>query len=115
MATAFETIQVETHGRVGLITLDRPAALNAINRQMTAELLEAAEAFEGDPGIGCLVLTGSERAFAAGADIKEMQHRGFVEAYRDDWLSGWERFAPCASRASLPLRVLRLAVAANSR
>ncbi len=93
MAAAYETILVETRGRVGLITLNRPAALNAINRQMTAELLDAGETLEGDPTVGCLVLTGSEKAFAAGADIKEMQHRGFVEAYRDDWLSAWERFA----------------------
>ena len=93
MATTYETIQVEVRGRVGLITLHRPSALNAINRQMTAELLDAGEAFESDPTVGCLVLTGSEKAFAAGADIKEMQHRGFVEAYADDWLSGWERFA----------------------
>ena len=93
VATTYETIQTEVRGRVGLITLHRPSALNAINRQMTAELLEAGEAFESDPAIGCLVLTGSDKAFAAGADIKEMQYRGFVEAYADDWLSGWERFA----------------------
>ncbi len=89
---AYETILVETRERVGLVTLNRPAALNAINRQMTAELIEAAEAFEQDPDIGCMVLTGSEKAFAAGADIKEMQHNTFVEAHRQDWLSIWNRF-----------------------
>ncbi len=93
MTIAYKTIEVATRGRVGLITLNRPAALNAINRQMTADLLEAGEAFEDDPEIGCLVLTGSEKAFAAGADIKEMQGRGFVDSYRDDWLSAWTRFS----------------------
>ena len=90
---AYETILVERRGRVGVVTLNRPAALNAINRQMTAELLEAGEGFEADSSVGCVVLAGSEKAFAAGADIKEMQHKSFVEAYLDDWLSAWERFA----------------------
>ena len=89
----YETILVERRGRTVLVTLNRPQALNAINQRMAAELLEAGQAFERDPEIGCVVLAGSEKAFAAGADIKEMQHRDFVDAYRDDWLAGWERFA----------------------
>ncbi len=93
MTNEYETIAVEVRGRVGLVTLNRPNALNAINRQMTADLLDAGEVFEDDPEIGCVVIAGSEKAFAAGADIKEMQHRGFVDSYRDDWLSAWTRFS----------------------
>ena len=84
-----ETILIETKGRVGLITLNRPKALNAINRQLTAEVLEAAAAFDADPAIGCIVITGSEKAFAAGADIKEMQPRSYAEMYAEDWFAGW--------------------------
>ena len=67
---AFETILVERHDRVGLIRLNRPQALNALNSQLIGELNSALDAFEKDAGIGCVVLTGSEKAFAAGADIK---------------------------------------------
>lgn len=70
--TDYTTIIVETRGRVGWITLNRPEALNALNSTLVRELAEAATAFDGDEGIGCIVITGSERAFAAGADIKEM-------------------------------------------
>ncbi len=70
--TAYETILVETRGRVGWITLNRPEALNALNSTLVRELADAATAFDVDEGVGCIVLTGSERAFAAGADIKEM-------------------------------------------
>lgn len=70
--TEFETILVETRGRVGWITLNRPEALNALNTHLVDELAAAASAFDADEGIGCIVLTGSERAFAAGADIKLM-------------------------------------------
>ena len=69
----YETILVETRGKVGLVTLNRPKALNALNAQVLDELLVALKAFEADSGIGAIVLTGSEKAFAAGADIKEMQ------------------------------------------
>jgi enoyl-CoA hydratase len=85
------TILVETHGRVGLVRLNRPEALNAINRQLTRELLEEVEAFAADPAIGCIVIAGSERAFAAGADIKEMQSGDFVGMYVDDWFADWAR------------------------
>ena len=74
---SYETILVETKGNVGLITLNRPQALNALNGQLIAEINQALDGFERDHGIGCTVLTGSEKAFAAGADIKEMQSRTF--------------------------------------
>jgi enoyl-CoA hydratase len=89
---AHETIIVETHGKVGQITLNRPKALNALNTQVLAELLEAVRAFEADPHIGAIVLTGSEKAFAAGADIKEMQAKTYAEAYTEDFFAGWEDF-----------------------
>lgn len=90
-AIQYETILTETRGRVGLVTLNRPKALNAINRQLTEELLSALEGFDRDPGIGCMVLTGSDKAFAAGADIKEMQSASFIEMYSNDRFSDWDR------------------------
>lgn len=89
---AYETILTETLGKVGLITLNRPKALNALNSQVLSELVAAVAAFEADAGIGCLVLTGSEKAFAAGADIKEMQAISYVDAYVQDFFAGWEQF-----------------------
>jgi enoyl-CoA hydratase len=89
---AYETILVETRGKVGLITLNRPKALNALNTEVLTELLAAARAFEADPRIGALVLTGSDKAFAAGADIKEMQSQTYVDMYLGDFFSGWEDF-----------------------
>jgi enoyl-CoA hydratase len=86
----YETILVETRERVGLITLNRPRALNALNLQVMTELVAALAAFDADAGIGCIVLTGSEKAFAAGADIKEMQARSFQEMYAADWFGGWD-------------------------
>ncbi|MBT1158356.1 enoyl-CoA hydratase [Aminobacter anthyllidis] len=90
---AYETIIVETRGKVGLITLNRPKALNALNSQVLAELLAATGTFEADQAIGAIVITGSEKAFAAGADIKEMQAKSYVDAYMEDFFSGWEAFA----------------------
>ncbi|PHS20954.1 MAG: enoyl-CoA hydratase [Robiginitomaculum sp.] len=88
---AFETLQVSTQGRVGLITLNRPEALNALCAQLTSELDEALTAFEGNDGIGCVVLTGSKKAFAAGADIKELQEGSFVDLYiNDPFAKTWE-------------------------
>lgn len=87
----YETIIAEEKGRVGLITLNRPKALNAINQQLSQELLAAAEAFDRNPAIGCIVITGSEKAFAAGADIKEMQAQSSVDMYLNDWFSDWSR------------------------
>jgi enoyl-CoA hydratase len=90
---AYETIIVETRGRVGLITLNRPNALNALNAQLIGEMGQALDAFEEDAGIGCVVITGSEKAFAAGADIKEMQAKTFTEAYKEDFIARWYRVA----------------------
>ncbi|QPC86543.1 enoyl-CoA hydratase [Mesorhizobium sp. NBSH29] len=86
----YETILVETRGKVGLVTLNRPKALNALNSKLLGELVAALKVFDADAGIGAIVLTGSEKAFAAGADIKEMQAKSYVEAYLEDFFSGWE-------------------------
>ncbi|HQS09966.1 MAG TPA: enoyl-CoA hydratase [Xanthobacteraceae bacterium] len=96
---AYETILVETHGRVGLIRLNRPQALNALNAQIISELNTAVDLFEADREIGCIVLTGSERAFAAGADIKEMKDFTYPATYLDDFITSWERL----SRARKPV------------
>ena len=86
-----EMILVEVRGRVGLVTLDRPAALNALCDQLMGELGEALHALDADHGIGAVVLTGSERAFAAGADIREMQDRAFPAIHFDDFIGRrWE-------------------------
>ena len=86
----YETIIVEERGKVGLITLNRPKALNALNSQVLKEIVSALGAFDAEPGIGAIVITGSEKAFAAGADIKEMQAKSYVEAYMEDFFAGWE-------------------------
>ena len=92
----FENILVSTKGQVGLITLNRPKALNALCDALVAELGQALDAFEADPEIGAIVITGSEKAFAAGADIKEMKDRSFIEVYTKDFITvGWERVAQC--------------------
>jgi len=92
----FETLIVETRGAVGLITLNRPKALNALNAQLIAELAQALDGFEADPEIGALVLTGSEKAFAAGADLKEMASKSFMDCYLEDFITnGWERITRC--------------------
>ncbi|TIW57850.1 MAG: enoyl-CoA hydratase, partial [Mesorhizobium sp.] len=87
----YETIIVETRGKVGLITLNRPKALNALNSQVMAEVVAAMSGFGADAGIGAIIITGSEKAFAAGADIKEMQSIAFVDAYTQDFFVGWEQ------------------------
>jgi enoyl-CoA hydratase len=92
---AYETIIVSTRGKVGLITLNRPHALNALNTELISELNRALDAFETDPSIGCIVITGSEKAFAAGVDIKEMQSKTFVEAYGSDFLAPFDRIGHC--------------------
>ena len=88
---AYETILVETRGRVGLITLNRPKALNALNTTVQNEVCEAAEAFDADAAVGAIILTGSEKAFAAGADIREMQPKNYVDMYMEDFFAGFER------------------------
>jgi enoyl-CoA hydratase len=90
---AYETIITETRGKVGLITLNRPKALNALNSQVLADVVAAVKAFDGDDAVGAMVITGSEKAFAAGADIKEMQSKSYVEAYLQDFFVGWEEMA----------------------
>lgn len=85
-----ENIVVETKGRVGIIRLNRPQALNALNKALIAELTQAIEAFDGDDKIGCMLITGSDKAFAAGADIKEMADKPFIEAYLGDFVSNWD-------------------------
>ncbi|WP_194410318.1 enoyl-CoA hydratase [Microbacterium cremeum] len=91
--TEFETILTETRGRVGWITLHRPEALNALNTQVMHEVVVAASAFDDDEGIGAIVVTGSERAFAAGADIKEMESKSGIDMLMGDHFGGWARFA----------------------
>ena len=90
---ADENIVVETRGKVGLVTLNRPQALNALNEALIAELNDALTAVELDPAVGCTVITGSEKAFAAGADVKEMAEKTYVEAYLARFLDGWTRIA----------------------
>jgi enoyl-CoA hydratase len=87
---AYETILIERRGKVGLITLNRPSALNALNTQIMTELVDALRGFEADAEIGAVVLTGSEKAFAAGADIKEMQSKHYADMYGQDFFAGWE-------------------------
>ncbi|MEX5663249.1 enoyl-CoA hydratase [Pseudomonas neuropathica] len=89
----YETILLETHGRVGLITLNRPQALNALNAQLVHEVNQALDALEADANIGCIVLTGSKKAFAAGADIKEMAELTYPQIYMDDLFSDSDRVA----------------------
>ncbi len=92
--TTFGTIELEKKGRVGLIRLNRPQALNALCDELVRELGQALNELEADSGIGAIVLTGSEKAFAAGADIKEMKDRGFVDVLVSDFITdGWERIA----------------------
>lgn len=93
---AYEHILVETRGAVGLITLNRPAALNALCAALIEELDAALDAMEADDAIGAIVLTGSDKAFAAGADINEMVGKSYTDAYSADFITvGWERVAAC--------------------
>ncbi len=87
----YESILVETHDRVGLVRLNRPQQLNALNSQLMEELATAIEAFDREPAIGSIVITGDERAFAAGADIKEMAAASAVEMLQRDNISRWDR------------------------
>jgi enoyl-CoA hydratase len=87
----YNTILVEQRGAVTLVTLNRPQALNALNSEVLKELIQVFAAYDSDPAQRCLVLTGSEKAFAAGADIKEMQPQGFAEMYSANFFAGWEQ------------------------
>jgi enoyl-CoA hydratase len=95
---SYENITVETRGRVGLIRLNRPQALNALNSALITELTQAVAAFEADPAIGCLLITGSDKAFAAGADIKEMAEKSFKDALMEDF-ARWD----CLANARKPV------------
>jgi enoyl-CoA hydratase len=90
---AYKTLLVEKHGSVALIRLNRPEALNAINVELVLELNAAMAAIEADDAIGAVVLTGSDKAFAAGADIKEMHSKTYAEAQRSDFIRPWQKLA----------------------
>ena len=93
---AYENIIVDAQDQVGIITLNRPQALNALCADLIRELTEALDAFEADAGVGCILVTGSDKAFAAGADIKEMQNFNYMDVYQRDFITdGWERLAQC--------------------
>jgi enoyl-CoA hydratase len=93
---AYNTILVDTQGPVGIITLNRPKAMNALNGEIVAEIGAALDDFEADDDIGCIVLTGNEKAFAAGADIKEMADKTYMDVYLADFITnGWERVTTC--------------------
>ena len=87
-----DTILVERHGRVALIRLNRPEALNALNSEMTQTIMKVAAPLDADEGVGCIVLTGSEKAFAAGADIKEMKDKSFQDMLGQNYFDEWEQF-----------------------
>ena len=90
---AYETLLIEQDDAVGIIRLNRPDALNALNSTVLREITAALEAWANDDGVRCVVLTGSERAFAAGADIKEMAEKTYAEAMKEDFFAGWDRVA----------------------
>jgi enoyl-CoA hydratase len=96
---SYQHILVETKGRVGIIRLNRPAALNALNMALMAELSAAIDGFEADANIGCMIITGSDKAFAAGADIKEMADKSYMDVLLGDFAGNWDR----ASRARKPI------------
>jgi enoyl-CoA hydratase len=93
MVMSTQHIIVETRGRVGLIRLNRPQALNALNGVLMGELGQAIDAFDADGSIGCVIITGSDKAFAAGADIKEMADKTFTEVFFADFTAAWHRVA----------------------
>lgn len=92
---AYETILAESRDGVGLITLNRPKALNALSSELIREVSDALDGFEADEKVGAIVITGSEKAFAAGADIKEMAELSYMDAYLSDFISSWDRVARC--------------------
>jgi enoyl-CoA hydratase len=93
---AYENILVDTRGHVGIVTLNRPKALNALSAGLIADLGDALDKFEDDQDIHVIIITGSEKAFAAGADIKEMADKSYMDAYLEDFITvGWERVTKC--------------------
>jgi enoyl-CoA hydratase len=93
MIMSYQHIIVETRGRVGIVRLNRPGALNALNMALVGELAAAVDGFEADANIGCIVITGSDKAFAAGADIKEMATKSYLDAFMGDFAASWDRVA----------------------
>jgi enoyl-CoA hydratase len=91
----YQNLLTEIRGRVGLITLHRPQAMNALNSALIAELNSVLNQYEADESIGAIIITGSEKAFAAGADIKEMQSKTYMDVYKGDFIGTWERVATC--------------------
>jgi enoyl-CoA hydratase len=89
--SSYETILTESGDGIATITLNRPEALNALNNQILTEVTSAAAAFDADPEVSAIIITGAGRAFAAGADIKEMADLGFSKAFVNDWFAGWQR------------------------
>ena len=93
---AYETLLTDIEDGVAVITLNRPEALNAFNNQLMNDLTAALDAFEADPEIGCMIITGSKKAFAAGADIKEMRDLSYMDAYQGQFIThNWERVTRC--------------------
>ena len=88
-----DVILSEVRGRVGLVTFNRPKALNAVNRKLMQQLIATVGKYDADENIGCIVLTGNEKAFVAGADIKEMQDKSYMDMFMGDTLSGWQKFS----------------------
>ncbi|MGB6123924.1 MAG: enoyl-CoA hydratase, partial [Gordonia sp. (in: high G+C Gram-positive bacteria)] len=97
--TDYNTILTETDGRVAVITLNRPKALNALNTELMGEVVDAVRGFDADAGIGAIVIAGSEKAFAAGADIKEMQSKSFADVTGEQFFAAWDEL----SRARTPI------------
>jgi len=92
----YQNIIVETRGKVGVVTLNRPQTLNALSPELMRELAAALDAFESDDKIGCMILTGSDKAFAAGADIKAMKEKSYMDVFKEDFITAeWERISRC--------------------
>jgi enoyl-CoA hydratase len=89
----YQHIVAETRGKIGIVRLNRPQVLNALNAALVAEVAQAVGAFEADPGIACMLVTGSDKAFAAGADIKEMADKSYMDAFMGDFAAGWNALA----------------------
>jgi enoyl-CoA hydratase len=96
---SYQNILVETKGRVGIVRLNRPQALNALNRELMIELAQAIDVYDADDGVGCLLITGNDKAFAAGADIKEMADKPFIDVYLGNFAVKWD----CAAHARKPI------------
>ena len=93
---AYQNIIVETRGKVGVVTLNRPQALNALSPELMRELAAVLDAFESDDNIGCMIVTGSDKAFAAGADIKAMKAKSYMDVFKEDFITAeWERISRC--------------------